>query len=431
MPVREAGGTMASNISSAVVGNVIYVACQWAVLALLTRQLSAAEVGRFALAVAISAPVFIIADLRLRSVLVSGIGSANGLSDFVLLRLATSVVAVLATLLIGTIGHLSGRDLIILGLVAAGKAIDSISDICHGFFQSLLRLRASAVGLTINGIASVCLVAGTLKAFARVEYATLAYASGSLVALLLWNIPLALRLASTNQLPFSAPVNRQRTPRLLRLWKLTLKSAPLGVSSAVGSLHANFPQYVIAAMLGPAPLAAFAALAYLPAAGNVLTNAVSQAILPVLVRDFGNDRTQYRHHLLRWVVFGALLGVVGTTIAAVWGSGIIALVYTLDYVPYSDLLFWLTAATAVSYGYVFLGTGAVARHRFGAQLAISLLGFSALIVLAPILVSNSGVNGAAHALLAAAVLQALGYVLLTAWDLRVPHTSQTVTVTGV
>jgi O-antigen/teichoic acid export membrane protein len=357
-----------------------------------------------------------VADLRLRSVMVAqGVGAAE-LRDFVLLRVVTSAVAFVVTLILGSVADAGGRQWVVLSIVSAAKVLDSLSDICYGFFQSRFRLQASAVGLVINGVASIVLVVGSLWAIGTLEAATIAYAGGSLIALVFWNAPImgALLLGSGSR---PVPSRLLAGFRFSALWRLAIKTLPLGLSGAVGSVHSNIPQYVVATALGPAHLAPFAALAYLPAAGNIVTNAVSQAILPELARDFVCARRMYIRRLVGSVAFGLALGLVGTLLAVLWGPAIISAVYTADYAQNADLLIWLSATAAVAYGYVFLGAGAVARQRFGSQLAISVLGLISLTLLAPTLVKRFGVNGAAHALFAAAIVQAVAYVILTMCDL--------------
>lgn len=50
------------------IGNVVYAGCQWGMLVVLTKLGSPEMVGQFALGLAITAPVFRFADLRLRNV---------------------------------------------------------------------------------------------------------------------------------------------------------------------------------------------------------------------------------------------------------------------------------------------------------------------------------------------------------------------------
>ena len=60
--------SLRSNVAWALAGNVGYAACQWAVLVVVARLGSAADVGRLALGLALSAPVMILANLQLRAV---------------------------------------------------------------------------------------------------------------------------------------------------------------------------------------------------------------------------------------------------------------------------------------------------------------------------------------------------------------------------
>ena len=60
---------MRVNTSWAFAGNAVYAGGQWAVLVLLVNALSPAEVGRYAYALAVTSPIFVLASVRLRHVL--------------------------------------------------------------------------------------------------------------------------------------------------------------------------------------------------------------------------------------------------------------------------------------------------------------------------------------------------------------------------
>src|SRR5277367_252419 len=73
-------------------GNAIYYACQWGMLSVLAKLGNAAVVGRFALGMAITAPVFMFTNLQLRGVQATDSRSEFEFADYFTLRcLATSL----------------------------------------------------------------------------------------------------------------------------------------------------------------------------------------------------------------------------------------------------------------------------------------------------------------------------------------------------
>jgi len=54
-------------------GNIVYSACQWAIVVALAKLGSPEQVGEYALGMAISAPIVLFASLQLRALLASDV----------------------------------------------------------------------------------------------------------------------------------------------------------------------------------------------------------------------------------------------------------------------------------------------------------------------------------------------------------------------
>ncbi len=153
---------MRVNTSWAFAGHAVYAGGQWAVLVLLVNALSPAEVGRYAYALAVTSPIFVLAGVRLRHVLATAVASPGDFRDYLTTRLLTTGCALFASLAIGAFSTSSRETLIVIVLVALARSCDAVSDICHGLFQRGLDMRTAAAGLMINGIVSALLVQGAL-----------------------------------------------------------------------------------------------------------------------------------------------------------------------------------------------------------------------------------------------------------------------------
>jgi O-antigen/teichoic acid export membrane protein len=403
------GRSVRTNTSWAFAGNAAQAGCQWIVVVLLLKGLGAAEVGRFAYWIAVTGPIFVLANVRLRNLLAAGAHSPGDFSDYFAARVLTTCGAMAASLLVGAIAA-PGTGLDILAFIAAAKACDAVSDICHGCFQRELDMRSAAVGLMANGMFSVVLVGASLVLSPSLAVAMAAYAAGSAAALVIWDLP---RLAGRIR---RRPGSNLRT-MCSASGRLIAKALPLGLSSAVGSVQANLPRYAIGTLLGPAALGVFAALSYIPTLGNLVVNAVAQAALPELARDLRSAPQRYRRRLLVLVTAGATVGAVSLLAAAVFGRQVLSFVYGSEYAQYVSVLLWLIAGAAVSYGFVFMGTGTTARLRFGAQFTLSLAGLSVVALTVHPFVERHGLVGAAWSLLAGAVVEGCGYAALTVRDL--------------
>lgn len=403
---------MTVNISWAFVGNAVYAGCQWVVFILLVRRLPLNDVGEFAYWIALTGPLFVLANVRLRNLAATGADSPHGFPDYFRARLMTSAIAVCLVLVLGLLFSTRAASLVGVVLIGIAKACDALSDICHGLFQRELDMRSAAVGLMLNGVLSVILVAATLMLWPSLPLAVGAYAAASMLALFGWDLP---RMRTFEP----SPVVSGTTLSSLRAAVAVIRrAAPLGLSSTVGSLQTNVPRYVVAAYLGPASLAVFTALAYLPALGSLIANAVAQAALPVLARDLRESGVKYGRRLRRLVQLGVSLGTASVLAVIVAGRGFLSTIYGKELAEHADVLIGVMTAAALTYAFVFLGTAATARMRFGAQLLISSMGLLVASCSLIPLVSRYGLPGAAYALCAAAFVEGCAYIALTAYDFR-------------
>ena len=403
---------MTVSVSWAFVGNAVYAFCQWLVYALLIRSLRLADVGLFAYWIAVTGPIFVLGNLRLRNLVATGVSSPNGFADYLAARLLTVAAAVCVSLALGAVLAKDLGAFTILALVASAKAFDAVSDICHGLFQRELDMRSAAIGLTTNGVLSVALVAVSLAVSPSLRAAAAAYAAASILALAGWDLR---RTGKHVKAPERSIMRREV---LRAAWRTIWRATPLGLSSAIASLQIYLPRYAIGAYLGPASLAVFTALAYIPTLTNLIANATAQAALPLLARDVRTSHALFRQHLRMLVGSGLALGVLAVIAAALLGRSIITVIYGAEIAEHHDLLTWLMTTAALTYAFLPLGTASTARTRFGAQLLITAASFLVVATLVVPLVSRYGLLGGAYALCAAALVEGCAYVALTLHDFR-------------
>src|SRR3954466_7217448 len=125
---------MKRNTAWAFAGNSVYAGCQWLVFVLLVRGLTVEDVGAFAYAMAITAPVFVLAGVRLRNLLATSVDAPQAFIGYLAARLMTTAAAIAVSIGIGVLLAPQPGLLVVLTLVACGRACDAVSDICHGLF---------------------------------------------------------------------------------------------------------------------------------------------------------------------------------------------------------------------------------------------------------------------------------------------------------
>lgn len=408
--------TMRRNFSWTFFGNVVYAACQWGMLVVLAKIGSPEMVGQFTLGLAVTAPVLMFTNLQLRTVQVTDAKHQYPFRDYLHLRL---ISAGLALLIIGVITITAGyswqTSLVIL-MVGLAKAVESVSDIFYGLLQQHERMDRIALSMMIKGILSLLLLGIGV------------YFSGSVLGgvvglVVAWTLVLvgydirsgALILNTPNLNTPKAPQDEVTGSRKLALAKLVLLALPLGFVMMLLSLNTNIPNYFIKHYLGERELGIYAAIAYLMVAGNIVVSALGESGSPRLAKYYAaGNAIAYRRLLFKFVGVGVLLGGAGILVAVVAGKEILTLFYQPEYAEYADLFIWLMVAAAISYISSFLGQGMTAARYFRVQMPLFALVTSISAIACFWLIPSRGLQGAAMALIVAAIVRvsmSLGVIL--------------------
>lgn len=359
-------------------------------------------VGRFALGLAIAAPVVLFANLGLRPYQATDAERRYDFGEYLALRLFTTAAALLAVLgIVFATGYGLETALVVM-LVGVAKGFEAVSDIFYGLLQQRERMDRIAKSMIVKGLLS-------LAALASVVYLTgsLIWGVASLVAV--WALVLiAYDLRSGAAIFGDAPRPRWEAKKL---GALALTTLPLGLAVVMTSLNANVPRYMVEGYLGTRELGIFAAMAYPVAAGATVVGALGQSASPRLAKHYaGGELGAFRTLLVKLVGLGAALGAVGLLVAAVAGREILTLVYTPEYAEYAGVFVWLMGAAGLTYMASFVGFGMIAARKLRAQvpLFVGVIGVTAVacVVLVPIF----GLVGAAIGTMLGVAFQLVGGV---------------------
>jgi O-antigen/teichoic acid export membrane protein len=394
------------SFSWAFAGNLVYTGCQWGMLVLLAKIGSPELVGQFALGLAITAPVFMLANLQLRAIQATDARGTYRFGDYFALRLITTGLAwlIVAGLVLAG-GHVREATMVVL-VVALAKGFEAISDVFYGHFQGRERMDRVAVSSMIKGPLSLAALAGGIALSGRLVWGVLGLALAWALVLLAYDLPAACADPPEPSGPRSPVEPCWDAPRLLQLaWS----ALPLGLVMMLISLSTNVPRYFIAERLGERELGLFAAMAYLMVAGNTIVGALGQAASPRLARDFAAGRVaDFQARLARLLMLGVVGGGMAIATVAAAGRPILAALYTPDYARRADVFLWLTVAAAIGGLASFLGYAMTAARQFWAQAPI----FAGVVAVAAaacaLLVPAQGLAGAAQACVIAAIVQLAG-----------------------
>lgn len=393
------------NAGWTLVGNSVYAACQWGMLVVIAKFTTAESVGQFALGLATTAPIVMLANLQLRAIQSTDTSERYAFGQYLRLRLATTALAlVVITAMALVYGYTPETTYIILA-VGVLKAVESISDILYGRMQQREEMHLVARSMVLRGIGALALLLTILLLSGR-----LVVGIGAMT--LWWAAVLILHDASSVQ---SEPSVFPLSHRPLPLRSLIHAAAPLGVVMLLISLNVNIPRYFLQAYRDGRSLGIFAAIASPLAVGLLVVSALGQSASPRLARlAHERDWVRFRRLLFQLIACGTMLGILGFLIALIGAEPILRIAFSAEYAAYAPVFVWLAVAAGLSYVASFLGYAMTALQQFTIQLPLFLMVSATVTLGAWYWVPRYGLLGAAFATVAAALVQLIGAGLILA-----------------
>jgi O-antigen/teichoic acid export membrane protein len=392
-------------------GNAIYYACQWGMLSALAKLGNAAVVGRFALGMAITAPVFMFTNLQLRGVQATDSRSEFEFADYFTLRCLATSLGFATVVGVALLSRYDRSTLYVVVLLAGAKSVESLSDVVAGLMQKVERLDQLATSLMIKGVASIAAFTAVFWNLRSLAAAVSAIGLTWLLVFLLYDFRLARRAigAGAKMLKLNPSI----------LGQLVVLSLPLGIVMALMSLNTNIPRYVLEHYLGESKLGIFASLAYLGTAASLVINALGQSAAARLSRMFADRQFEAFTSLLRkFALLGVLIGVIGVPAGAVFGRATLSMLYRPEYGNYLNVFLIVIATTSALAVASFLGYGVTAARSFKMPMLVNGATTLTTATLSLLLVPRFGLMGAAIALLLASLVQVAGFVVLMKMELK-------------
>lgn len=403
--------------------NGIYALCQWGMLVILAKLGSPAIVGQFALALAIISPVIMITNMQLRGVQATDAKKEYFLSDYIAVRVLSTIAALFLIVSILYFGHFSSAVFLATVMLALAKVVESISDVFYGFFQQHEKMGFMARSMIFKGIFSVA-VLGFVFYFSSSLFWALTGLLGTWLLVLIfydWQKGRSLRIAveenSRGLIALTIASFRERRGILVRIMVLAF---PLGVVMGILSLNANVPRYAIEKYLGTRNLGIFAALAYAVVAVGMFIQALGQAVSPRLARYFEDRDTLAFKSILKkmiWINLG--IGLFGILMILVAGEPILSFIYTEEYATHTKLFMILMIYSTLSgIGSVF-GYGMTAARKFACQVPLYLTVLGVTLVASFVLIPCFQLYGAALALIVSSCVEILAGAFIVKWAMRI------------
>ena len=357
--------------------------------------------GEYALAVALTAPVAMLAHLNLRAVLATDVGGRRAFGDYLTVRLWVSGAGLAAITVMALVFGRSWEMSAVIFLTGLSQTSETVSDAYYGAMQRRDEMDRIARSMMARGALSAAGFGVALFLSKDLVWAVAAAAAGRLLVLTAYD----RRVGSAGESMEGTGWTGVRG--ILR------QAAPLGAVLMLVSLNTNLPRYAIERMMGVAELGAFAAVASFVTAGSTIVNALGQAATPRLAGHASRrEPTQFLGLAakLGGLVFG--LGLAGVAGSALLGKVVLTIAYRAEYAAFSGLLVGVMAAAIPGYLAAALGYVVTAARAFDAQVPMLCLAAVASGWVSWYLVPRMGLGGAALAMAASAVVQISGQALI-------------------
>jgi O-antigen/teichoic acid export membrane protein len=392
------GLSLRANFSWTFVGNVLYAATQWGLLTLLTKLFAPELFGRYALALGISTPVLVASALQLRSIYVSEVKRGSSFAVYLVLRLATSALALIALALITLAGWVPVHLVPLTLLLGCNQATVMVKDMYQGVMQKHDRMDLLALSRVLQGSASM----GVALALALLTRSVTWVVVGMLVArslcLFLYDIPRARALSGSSR-PLVTREDLREALDWSRLWPLARTALPLGGVMLIINLYRHIPRYFLADF-GEAAVGYYAAVASIVSLQELVITALGESAVRQLALRFAAGRRSYLALVARLLIIGASMGLIGVAGACLFGQRALTLLFRPEYAAATQVFIWLLAAQLVSNVQSFVGYAMTAARWFKAQVWTYGFMLALLLVASWLLIPKWGGLGAAWATLA-------------------------------
>jgi O-antigen/teichoic acid export membrane protein len=346
-------------------------------IATLAKLSTAEVVGQFAVALAVTGPVIILATLNIRAVQATENRRDFEFGDYLGLRILSMSVA---CSLIALISIAAGYRLalqVTIGFVTFSKVFDALSDTFYGLAQKNERMDCVAKSRIMQGILQFVFFASLIGLTGSLIWATFGMALASGLTTVLYDIPTGKTILDQDPETSGKGSDREK---LLPRWTRRATSDlvriawPLGFASGMWHLNVYIPRYFIEHSLGDREVGIFTSMSLIMmVATQFIMGAIVQAAMPRLATLCLVEPEGF-HSLFRKIVGIGFVGGVGAIlVAALWGRAILTILYSPEYGDQPLVFVWLMVGTAIfSVALAFEG-GLLAMRRFQSQSLLSVI----------------------------------------------------------
>lgn len=433
VPAKTAarGASLRWNFSWTFVGNVIYSACQWGMLVVLAKLGNPEMVGQYGLALAVATPILALSSLQLRAVLTTDVTERIPFGEYLGFRLTTTLLSLLVIAGAPFVMHYRSESIVVIWIIGVAQAIEMLSDLYWARMQFNDHMDRIATSMIARGVLGLAALSAGVYLTRSVVWGAVGLLVARGLVLVGYDIRKRTQLEPSHRAPsLSSGTSEDRTtheasdallPRWSRSAQLELlhTGITLGVIAMLVSLLPNLPRYFIAGSLGERALGIFTATAFLVSTGNLIILAMGQAAFVRLAKHYGaGEMARFNSLLLKLLAIGAVLGLAGIGVSALFGRLLLRLLYRPEYAEHADILVAMMVSGALGYIAALLGSAVTAARFFKAQIPVLAIAVGAAALSSWMLVHSRGLMGAAFSAIITSAVLCLGQAVVLFFALK-------------
>lgn len=379
-------GRLLKNISWIFTGNVISSLIKWLIFILIARILSSKELGIYSLAFAVTSPIALFMNMKLRSLAVTD--SNLNFKSYIVARRTLTILSIVIFVIVGLIFY--PEYITVLMLVGLSKVLDLHSEI----YYSLPQIKND-----FNFIGKLMILK---HLFIFIFFATIILITNDLILSLMSQLLAQLiffimfeKRGIIRRYPYvNSSINKREVKKIIAY------GLPLGFSLMLISLNSNIPKYLLEYFTTTEMVGFYTAITYVVVIGNLLMNSISQNFLPKLTNLFNNKKIEEfkKYIFIHLTGISIFVGAGLILFSYLFGELFLQIVYGSNFVEYVDILIIMSIAVTFNFISWNFDTAIMSMRYISVQPKISFIVLIVSFLSSYFLIPLYGINGAAYAM---------------------------------
>lgn len=389
---------MVKNFKFSIVSNIIAALSKFLILFLIIRIGTPVEVGIYNYALVLSAPIFLLVSLKIRSIIVTN--RLYELNDY---YTAIFLLNFITLLIISIISLIFFETIIAISLIIVStiKFIENIKEVIYGLYQKDENLKLIGYSIVITNILN-------LFVFSLNYYISKDLLISLIVMLIVNIIVFFLYDLKIMKLYFNKKFEFKMNKRIILA--IIYMALPLSFSSSLGSLSASIPRIFLKNLHGVYYLGIFSAIAYILVIASLFANSISQVFLPRLSNYYHNQQKEKFYKLsYKLILIGFILGISFLVLTLIFGRTLLQTGFGEEFKDYYLVLIILAVGLLFLLTGVFVGTIITSTGNYKIHYKISIITVASILLLSFPLINKYSIYGTAITIMLSQIVTTICY----------------------